>query len=105
MDARMASGVQEHLVGGLVAATFASPDQVMGMPSRLRRDQACADRAVTSLFCPEQALPPNASQGCLHGRTQAFLEVQLPGRIVRVGSLLHLHLAANRHAQSRAEPG
>src|SRR3712207_2982864 len=100
----MAVGMQQHLVGGSVAAAVYPPHHVMEMPAGLWRDGLAADRAAPCLLVPQGAVPPFPCQGLLHRHAEAFLEVVLPGRVVRVGLRPHLDVADDGHAERGEEP-
>ena len=84
----MTIGMQQHAVLGSVAAAERSPNDVMVMPSRQFGDLLVADRTEPVLRFPQMEQPPSSSQVLCHLHAQAFLEVEFPSWVLRVGCAL-----------------
>ena len=104
MDLSVAVGVEQHEVVQAVTTSFRSPDDVMGMPSFDLDDRLAADWADALLLFPEIEQLPFPNEVVRHPDAEAFFEVDLPGRIVRVGSLSDLRMALDRHLRCGEEP-
>src|SRR5262249_18894128 len=79
-----------------VAAAMDSPDQMVRMPAGFQRQRLTTQRTVPLLLQPKVTRRSAAGQGAGHLRRETLLEVQLPGRIVRIGLTPDFHVTANR---------
>src|SRR5262245_17425534 len=99
----VAVGVERHLVVGPVTAAPRAPHQVMDVPLRVGRERLAADRTATALGVPQEAGPTFPVEALLHGHAEAFLEVELPRRVVGIGLRPHLNVPTDRDAQGGEE--
>ena len=81
----MTGGVEHHLVLCGVRATVAAPDDVVEVPSCLIGERLVADRTEAVLCFPQRHELSLALKFVRHCRYQSLLEVDFPGRVVRVG--------------------
>ena len=103
MNLSVAGGMEQHQVARRVASAVRAPDNVVDLSLTIGHDRLVAYRAAACLCAPQRVLPSYAVQGLLHGHAQAFLEIQFPGRVIRIGLCSHLHVPTNRHAPERKQ--
>src|SRR5690242_2781257 len=97
MKLHMAVGVQEHSVFPVVCASFASPDQMMAMPSGELGDSLVAQWAEAILFLPKVQQSSFPSQVLLCFHVQTFFKVHFPGWVERVGCSLNGCMSLDFH--------
>src|SRR6266568_8804393 len=97
MKLHMAVGMQEHSVFGMVCASFASPDQMMAMPSGNLGDFPVAHWAESLLFLPQMQESSFSRQVpfCFHVKT--FFKVRFPGWIEWIGCALDGNVPLDFH--------
>src|SRR5207244_3166436 len=103
MDFCMTGWVKQHTVFHRIWSAFGPPDNVMVMPSRYLGDLLVADRADAVLFLPQVHELSSPAQVGRHLDTEAFLEVDLPGRVERVGACIEFDMPFNRNGCRRAK--
>ena len=80
----MAIGMQEHAVVCFISAPFASPDDMMAVPSCQFGDFPGAEWAEATLLFPEIEQLPFPFEVMCHFHIETFFKVGLPFEIVRV---------------------
>src|ERR1700676_5022759 len=84
MESFMAIGMQEHAVVCFISAPFASPDDMMAVPSCQFGDFPGAEWAEATLLFPEIEQLPFPFEVMCHFPIETFFKVGLPFEIVRV---------------------
>src|ERR1700730_4352249 len=87
----------------MVCASFASPDQVMAVPSANLGDFLVAHWAESSLFLPQMQESPFACQVALCFHVQTLFKVRFPGWIEWVGCSLDGSVPLDFHIDGSSE--
>src|SRR2546421_12868169 len=93
----MAGGVKEHSVFRMVCASFASPDEMMAMPSSDFGDSLVAQWADSVLLLPDREKASFPSQVPFHLHVETFFKVRFPGWIKWVGCSLYKGMPLDLH--------
>ena len=93
----MAVGMKEHAVFCPICASFASPDQMMAMPSRNLGDFLVAHWADSVLFLPEMRELSFPGQVLFHFHVETFFKVCFPGWVKWVGCSLNEDMPLDFH--------
>jgi len=84
----MAVGVEEYAVVCFIFATFASPDDMMAVPSCQFSDSPVAERAETTLLLPEMEQLPFPFEVVCHFHIETLFKVGLPFEGIRIRCIL-----------------
>src|SRR5690349_11897609 len=95
--------MEKDTVFGLVRAAIGSPNQVMIVPTGECGDFLVADRAETVLFFPQAKQWPPTLEVLDHLDAEAFLEVEFPLRVIRVGFAFDFGPPLYRRCRSREQ--
>jgi hypothetical protein len=95
--------MEEHSVLCMVCAPFASPDQVVAVPSGNPGDFLVAHWAESLLFLPQMQESPFACQVALCFHAETFFKVRFPGWIEWVGCALDGGVPLDFHINSSSE--
>src|ERR1700677_170929 len=88
-------GMKQYQIADQLVTTQDAPEQVVDVPALLQRQGRMADQAFPVLLQPKVSRPRTARQGVGHPSRQTLLEVQLPGRVIRIRSTFNFHVPAD----------
>ncbi len=93
----MAGGMEEYSVFCMVCASFASPDEMMAMPSSDSGDSLAAQWTDSVLLLPEREKASFPSQVPFHLHVETFFKVRFPSRIKWVGCSSYKDMPLDLH--------